>query len=294
MTTALGQRGRALDDVAHLAHVARPACGSSARSSRPARTPSSCRAAPATSRRKRSASAGMSSLALAHRRQLDVDDREPEVEILAERALVDLLRRSRLVAASTRTSTLMTRSPPTRLISRCSSTRSSFGCRLMSSSPISSRKIVPPCACSKQPVCCADRAGERALLVAEQRRLDQVARDRAAVEHDERLGLARRGVVDAARDHLLAGAGLAGDEHRQLRRRDLLERGEDLAHRERGAGDALEAVALRQLDLDDVLRRLELELVWPMRNTVPGLRYTSRTRSSPTKMPLGELRSRSR
>ena len=29
--------------------------------------------------------------ALAHRRQLDVDDREPEVQILAERALVDLV-----------------------------------------------------------------------------------------------------------------------------------------------------------------------------------------------------------
>jgi hypothetical protein len=36
--------------------------------------------------------------------------------------------------------------------------------------------------------------------------------------------------------------------------------GEDLAHRRRAADDRVEAVALRQLDLDDVLHRLELDL----------------------------------
>jgi hypothetical protein len=34
--------------------------------------------------------------------------------------------------------------------------------------------------------------------------------------------------------------------------------------------------------------------VWPRRNTVPGRRKTSRIRSSPTKTPLRELRSRRR
>src|SRR5262249_54855676 len=70
-------------------------------------------------------------------------------------------------------------------------------------------------------------------------------------------------VVDAARDELLAGPGLAGDEHRQLRRRHLLERGEDLAHGRRAADDAVEAVPLRQRDLDDVLRGLEAQLALP-------------------------------
>src|SRR5690606_28810095 len=76
-----------------------------------------------------------------------------------------------------------------------------------------------------------DRAGEAALLVAEQCRLDQLARNRSAVEHDERLVLARARVVQRTRDHLLAGAGLAGDEAREITRRDLLEVREDLAHR---------------------------------------------------------------
>src|SRR5690606_36068127 len=87
----------------------------------------------------------------------------------------------------------------------------------------------------------ADRAGERALLVAEQRRLDEITRDRATVEDDERLVTARRGVVDAPGDELLAGAGLAGDEAGQIARRDLLEGREDLAHTGRGADHPIEA-----------------------------------------------------
>src|SRR5262249_39930211 len=89
-----------------------------------------------------------------------------------------------------------------------------------------------------------DGAGERALLVAEERRLDEVLRDRAAVEDDERLALAARGVVDPVGDELLAGAGLAGDHHRELRRRDLLQRREDLPHRRRASDHAVELVAL--------------------------------------------------
>jgi hypothetical protein len=57
-----------------------------------------------------------------------------------------------------------------------------------------------------------DRAGERALQVAEQLGLDQAVGDRRAVDRDERPGVALRGAVDGAREQLLAGAGLAGDE----------------------------------------------------------------------------------
>ena len=65
---------------------------------------------------------------------------------------------------------------------RCSwRTRSSFACSSSGRSPTSSRKSVPPSASSKRPTCCADRAGERALLVAEELALEQRRRDRGAV-----------------------------------------------------------------------------------------------------------------
>ena len=57
------------------------------------------------------------------------------------------------------------------------------------------------------------RAGEGALLVAEQLRVDQLGRDRAAVDAAERAGAKRRMLVDGAGDDLLAGAGLAEQEH---------------------------------------------------------------------------------
>src|SRR5207248_3465278 len=53
------------------------------------------------------------------------------------------------------------------------------------------------------------RAGERAFLVAEELRLDQLGRNRRAVHGDERLVLPRASIVNRARDQLLAGTGLA-------------------------------------------------------------------------------------
>ena len=60
-------------------------------------------------------------------------------------------------------------------------------------------------------------AGEAALLVAEQDGLDQVLRDGAAVDGDERLARAVRAAVHGARDQLLAGAALAEQQDRDLR-----------------------------------------------------------------------------
>ena len=59
-----------------------------------------------------------------------------------------------------------------------------------------------------------DRAGERALLVAEQLRLEQRVGNRRAVERHERLRRARAELVDGLRDQFLAGARLAADQHR--------------------------------------------------------------------------------
>src|SRR5262249_50624702 len=59
----------------------------------------------------------------------------------------------------------------------------------------------------------AGGAGERALHVTEQLTLEQCRWKRGAVERDERLVPRRAVVVDRARDELLAGAGLAANEH---------------------------------------------------------------------------------
>ena len=85
-----------------------------------------------------------------------------------------------------------------------------------------------------------DRAGERALLVAEQLRLEHAGRERGAVHAHERPRLARAVDVDRARDHLLAGPGLAAQEHRRRRLRHLLDARQDLAQRGRIADDRAE------------------------------------------------------
>ena len=66
-----------------------------------------------------------------------------------------------------------------------------------------------------------DGAGERTLLVAEQLELQQVLGDCRTVQRDERPADAARTAMDMARQHLLAGAGFADDQHRGLGRRDL-------------------------------------------------------------------------
>ena len=140
-------------------------------------------------------------------------------------------RRSRLVAAMTRTSTGRYALVPDARTWRFSSTRSSFGCSSSGSSPISSRKMVPPAASSNAPRPARLRAGERALLVAEQLALEQVGRDRAAVDDHERLVRARAGAVDRLRRLPLAGAGLALEQHGRVAGRRLLHQRERHARR---------------------------------------------------------------
>src|SRR4051812_14492749 len=73
----------------------------------------------------------------------------------------------------------------------------------------------------------ARRAGEGAADMAEELALEQFARDRGAIDADQRPVAAVGILVDGARDQLLAGAGLAGDHHRRGGRRHQL----DLAQR---------------------------------------------------------------
>src|SRR5881409_2303847 len=81
------------------------------------------------------------------------------------------------------------------------------------------------------------RTGERALLVAEQLRLEQRLGQRGAVDRDERTAAPRRARVDRARDELLARAALALDEHRGGAVCDLLDERHGSAEGGAGADD---------------------------------------------------------
>ena len=69
----------------------------------------------------------------------------------------------------------------------------------------------------------AQRAFERALGVAEEFAFEQLGRDRRAIDPDQRPVAAAARLVDRARHQLLAGAGLAGDQHRRIGWRDQLD-----------------------------------------------------------------------
>ena len=102
----------------------------------------------------------------------------------------------------------------------------------------------------------AQRAGERALGVAEELALEQFARDRRAVDADQRPVAALAGLVDGARDQLLAGAGLAGDQHGGVGRRDQL----DLAQRLLDRGAVADDAAVIALEADLLLQIGVLQL----------------------------------
>ena len=79
------------------------------------------------------------------------------------------------------------------------------------------------------------RPRESALLVPEELAFDQVARDRRHVDGDERALAPLAVVMERARDQFLAGAGLAGDHHREVGLHQSRERTVDLLHRRRAA-----------------------------------------------------------
>ena len=68
--------------------------------------------------------------------------------------------------------------------------------------------------------------------MAEKFALEQLARDRRAVDLDQRAVVARAALMDRARDQFLADPGLAEDQHGGIGRRDhfdLLEHAADAA-----------------------------------------------------------------
>src|SRR4029434_7435424 len=74
----------------------------------------------------------------------------------------------------------------------------------------------------EMPLPIGDRPREAAPDVAEHLALEQLRRDRRHIDRDERRIGARAQPMDRAREELLAGSGLAGDEDRQGGPRRLL------------------------------------------------------------------------
>ena len=105
----------------------------------------------------------------------------------------------------------------------------------------------------------AHRAGEGALLMAEQLALDERFRQRRAIERDKRLVLAGRKRDDGAGDHLLAGAAGAADQYRGVRRRDLVDLSIDLLHLP-AIADELAGIAVQHPAQFAVLRQQRLPL----------------------------------
>src|SRR5690606_537606 len=85
------------------------------------------------------------------------------------------------------------------------------------------------------------RPGEGALDVAEQLALDQALGQGAAVEGDEGAAGASAGSVDPPGGDLLAGAGLALEQDRDVAGGRELEHGERLAHHQALADEVAEA-----------------------------------------------------
>ena len=92
----------------------------------------------------------------------------------------------------------------------------------------------------EEPLVVAIGAGEGTADVAEELGLDQRRRERGAVADDERTAAARRQPVDGARDELLAGAALAGDERGRGVGRQAADEAEELEHDRRLADHAFE------------------------------------------------------
>ena len=121
---------------------------------------------------------------------------------------------------------------------------------------------VPRWASSKRPTRACDGAGERALGVAEELGFGERLGDRRGVERHEPLVRARAVVVDGPRDQLLAGAGLALDQHGAVHRRHELEALEDRLHGAALADHLIEAIAVAELraQLGVFLAELEQKL----------------------------------
>ncbi len=126
--------------------------------------------------------------------------------------------------------------------------------------------MVPPWASSKRPTRRSSAPGEGALRVAEELALEQRGRQGRAVGLDEQVVAARAQVVDAARQVVLAGAGLARDQHGGVGVGRLPDGPHDLGHGRGGVEKLVARVFLAALQQE---RLLALEI--PVHVLEPGV-----------------------
>ena len=112
------------------------------------------------------------------------------------------------------------------------------------------------------------RPRERAGLMPEQRALDQLGWQGAAVDRDQGPLPAGRQPMQALGQQLLAGARLAGEQHRRIEAGDRLEPRERLLHR-RAAGDE----RAPRLRLAPLIAELAVLRVGPTRQLGHALRH---------------------
>jgi len=117
---------------------------------------------------------------------------------------------------------------------------------------------VPPRA-SSNPHPPGERAGEGALLVAEELGLEQVGRERTAVHDEEGVVLAARLAVDGLRGLALPGPGLSLEEHGHVGGGRALHQGEAHPRGNRAAHQRAEAGVLGELELGLLAGELEAQ-----------------------------------
>src|SRR5262249_53539399 len=101
------------------------------------------------------------------------------------------------------------------------------------------------------------RAGEGALLMAEQLRLDERIGNGSRIDRHVWLVPPRPSIMDGTCDELLARAALARDQHRGRRSRHLRDQARELLHLRVVADDLVAVVTARQLAAQE--RDLALE-----------------------------------
>jgi hypothetical protein len=106
--------------------------------------------------------------------------------------------------------------------------------------------------------------------VAEDLVLEELLGDGRTVEHDERAVAARRALVDGVGDALLAGAGLALDQHGRVALREAVDEVEHVAHRRAAADQAVQARLVPQRDRHAVVERIEHDRESPDQGWFPG------------------------
>ena len=111
-----------------------------------------------------------------------------------------------------------------------------------------------------------NRAGERALHVAEQLRFQQIDRNGARIYRNKRFVGARGSGMNRFRDQFLARAALAADQHRRTRRADLRHKIEERQHLFALADNVRETRALLE-------RPLQLNVLFAELPRFHGLRH---------------------